>query len=157
MVYMNGKGVKWTLAACALVLLAAATVFAFGFPGLRGHETVRPVNGAITIPVAGVSDGKAHFYRYPDGGKEMKFFLVKGKDGGIRVAFDACDVCFREKKGYDQKGDSMVCKNCGMKFAIGRLGPHAVGGCNPSYLPHRQVAGNIVISVSDLKAGSRFF
>lgn len=155
--YVNGKGVRWALSACALVLLAAAAVFAFGFPELRGHETVRPANGAITIPVARVNDGKAHFYRYPDGGKELKFFVVKGNDGAFRVAFDACDVCFREKKGYVQKGDAMVCRNCNMKFAIGRLGPHAVGGCNPSYLPHRQASGSIIISVTDLKAGSRLF
>jgi len=153
----SGKGMKWALSACALVLVGAAAVFAFSIPGLGSHEKVRQVNGAITIPVAGVSDGEAHFYRYPDGGKELKFFLVKGKDGAIRAAFDACDVCFKEKKGYAQQGDAMVCRNCNQRFAIGRLGPHAVGGCNPSYLPHRQVAGNIIISVNDLKTGSKLF
>lgn len=154
---MSRKSTKWALSVCALVLLGAVTVFAFSIPGIGSHEKVRQVNGAIAIPVAGVSDGKAHFYRYPDGGKELKFFVVKGNDGAVRVAFDACDVCFREKKGYAQKGDAMVCRNCNMKFAIGRLGPHAVGGCNPSYLPHRQASGNIIISVTDLKAGSRLF
>jgi uncharacterized membrane protein len=51
----------------------------------------------------------------------------------------------------------MICKNCNKKFAIVRIGPHAIGGCNPSYLPHRQTAGNIVISINDLKTGARFF
>ncbi len=153
----SGKSMRWVLAACALVLLAAAAAFAFSIPGLGSHEKVRSVNGAITIPITGVSDGEARFFRYPDGGKELKFFVVKGKDGGIRVAFDACDVCFREKKGYAQQGGTMVCKNCNMKFAIVRLGPHAVGGCNPSYLPHKQEAGNLIITVRDLQSGSRLF
>lgn len=49
------------------------------------------MNGVIKIPVAKVSDGEAHFYRYPDGGKELKFFVVKGDDEGVRAAFDSCD------------------------------------------------------------------
>lgn len=154
---MSGKGLKWALSACVLVLLGVAAAFVFKFPGLGSHETVRPTDGAITIPVAKVSDGEAHFYRYPDGGKELKFFVVKGNDGAVRAAFDSCDVCFRDKKGYVQQGDAMICRNCNQSFAIGRIGPHAVGGCNPSYLPHRQAAGNIIISVQDLKAGERFF
>jgi uncharacterized membrane protein len=157
MARIGGKIMTWALPVCGLVLLVAAAASAFGLPGMNRYETVRPVNGVVSIPVAQVSDGQARFYRYPDSGKELKFFVVKGGDGMVRAAFDACDVCFREKKGYVQRGEAMICKNCGMKFAIGRIGPHAVGGCNPSYLPHRQISGNVVISVGDLRSGSRFF
>ena len=41
---------------------------------------MKAVNGAVTVPVATVSDGKAHFYRFDDGGKEISFFVVKGSD-----------------------------------------------------------------------------
>jgi len=50
-----------------------------------------------------------------------------------------------------------VCKNCNMKFGTNRIGPHAIGGCNPSYLPSRVSGGNVIINVSDLKSGARFF
>jgi hypothetical protein len=41
---------------------------------------------------------------------------MKSADGVIRAAYDACDVCYRERKGYHQEGDDMVCNNCGRHF-----------------------------------------
>lgn len=157
MVKSKKSVIKWTVLTVTALLIGVGAVFALNIPGLGKGEKVKPVNGAVTIPLAKVSDGKAHFYKFEDGGKEIGFFLVKGADNAIHVAFDACDVCFREKKGYEQQGDFMICKNCNKKFAIVRIGPHAIGGCNPSYLPSNQAAGNIVITVNDLKSGARFF
>lgn len=148
---------KWAILTATALLVGVGAVFALNIPGLGKGEKVKVANGAVTIPLAKVSDGKAHFYRLDDGGKAIGFFVVKGSDGALHTAFDACDVCFREKKGYDQQGESMLCKNCGKKFPANRIGPHAIGGCNPSYLPAQQAGENIVISVNDLKSGARFF
>ncbi len=157
----NGKGgkslLKWAALTLAALLIGVGAVCAFTIPGLGKSEKVKPANGVVTLPLAKVSDGKAHFYRFADGGKEIGFFVVKGTDGGIHTAFDSCDVCFREKKGYVKQGDYMVCKNCNKKFAITMIGPHTIGGCNPSYLEHAEVGGNIVIKVADLRGGARFF
>ena len=137
------------------VLAASVTgVMAFSF---GKYEKVTVVNGAVTIPTAKVSDGKARFFKYRDKGKDINFFIVKAADGTFRTAFDACDACFREKKGYEQQGDKVVCKNCGMRFATNRIGPHAVGGCNPSYLPSQTGKDGITIKVDDLKQGARYF
>ena len=100
-----------------------------------------------------MADGKARFYKFEDGGKEIAFFVVKASDGTVRTAFDACDSCYRSKKGYEQLGDKMNCNNCNQKFSINRLGPNASGGCNPGYLPHQQNGGTISIKASDLKGG----
>ncbi|MCM2359120.1 MAG: DUF2318 domain-containing protein [Geobacteraceae bacterium] len=154
---MGKKFVRYGVLAGVVLLLGVGAVFAITFPGLGKSEKVKAVNGAVSIPLAKAGDGKAHYYRFEADGKEIAFFLVKAGDGTIRSAFDACDVCYREKKGYEQQGDKMVCKNCNMKFATNRIGPHAVGGCNPSYLPHAEAGGNAVIRVEDLKAGARFF
>lgn len=148
---------KWAILTAISLLVGVGAVFALNIPGLGKGEKVKPVNGAVTIPLAKVSDGQAHFYRTEDGGKDIGFFVVKGTDGVLHTAFDACDVCFREKKGYFQQGEFMICKNCNKKFAVVRIGPHAIGGCNPSFLPAQQSAGNVVISVNDLKTGARFF
>jgi uncharacterized membrane protein len=147
---------RWLLTA-ALVLATVGGVGAFTLPGFGKPEKVQAVNGVVTIPVAKVSDGKAHFYRYSDGNKEVSFFLLKASDGTLRSAFDACDACYREKKGYEQQGDKMVCRNCNMKFASTRIGPASSGGCNPSPLPHALTGANVTISAADLKAGTRFF
>src|SRR5512137_1419675 len=79
---------RWLLAAMALILVAAGAVGAFSLPGFGKAEKVQAVNGVVAIPVAKVSDGKAHFYRYSDGGTEVSFFLLKASDGTLRSAFD---------------------------------------------------------------------
>lgn len=153
-----GKGkIRLAVIVVAVIAVLAGGVFALNIPGFGKHEKVKAQNGAVSLPLSAVADGKAHFYRFADGGKNLDFFIVKGSDGAVRTAFDACDVCFREKKGYEQQGDVMICRNCNRKFAIDRIGPHSIGGCNPSYLPNSQAGGKVVFSVADLKAGARFF
>lgn len=144
------------MAGIIMVALAvgAVSVNAFSF---GKYEKVKAHNGAITLSVSKLADGKARFYKFESGGKEISFFAVKAADGSIRTAFDACDACYRDKKGYEQQGDKMNCKNCNQKFAIKRLGPNATGGCNPGYLPHKQNGKTISISVTDLKGGARYF
>ncbi|OGW38785.1 MAG: hypothetical protein A2X58_07060 [Nitrospirae bacterium GWC2_56_14] len=153
---MTGKNKIITLTV-ALVVACAAIAGAFSLPGIGKADKVKGVNGVVTIPAAKVSDGKAHFFKYSDGRKDITFFAVKGPDGSIRTAFDACDACYREKKGYEQQGKVMVCKNCNMKFPINRMGPNMTGGCNPSYLPHQLSGDAITVKTSDLNAGARFF
>ncbi len=134
------------------VTVAVASAFSFG-----KFEKVKVENGTVSIAVSKVSDGKARYFKFTDGGKEISFFIVKAPDGTFRTAFDACDACYREKKGYEQQGDKMVCKNCNMRFATNRIGPHAVGGCNPSHLPSTTSGNSIVIKADDLKQGARYF
>lgn len=148
------KKTVWAVIVTLILLVGAVSVFAFS---LGKYEKVKVTGGVATIPVAKLSDGKAHFYKYTEAGKEIAFFAVKSADGSIKTAFDACDACYTSKKGYEQQGDKMNCKNCNQKFAINRLGPNATGGCNPGYLPHQQNGGTISISVSDLKSGARYF
>lgn len=151
----SGKMIKIAILVAVAVALSAGAAFAI--LGMGKYEKVKAANGVVSIPLAKVGDGKAHFYKYESDGKAIVFFLVKAADGSIKSAFDACDVCFLEKKGYEQQGDSVVCKNCNKKFAISRIGPHESGGCNPCSLPHKEAGGSVIISVEDLKAGAKFF
>lgn len=137
-----------------LLLTTVVSSFALSF---GKYEKVKVQNGSVSIQLAKISDGKAHFYKFSDGNKEIAFFVVKAADGSIKTAFDACDACFRSKKGYEQKKDKMNCNNCNQKFAINRLGPNASGGCNPGYLPHQLKGESINVSVNDLKNGAKYF
>ncbi len=110
----------------------------------------------MTIPLAEVNDGKAHFYRYVKEGDQVDFFLLKSTDGMLRAAFDTCDVCFREKKGYRQEGDFMVCNNCNQQFRSDLIN-EIKGGCNPAPL-NRSLAGDkVVIAEADLAGGGFYF
>lgn len=144
----------WAGVVTVALLVSAVSVFAFS---LGKYEKVKPVGGVVTLAVAKLADGKVRFYKLDDGGKEIAFFAVKTADGSIKTAFDACDACYRSRKGYEQRGDKMNCNNCNQKFAINRLGPNASGGCNPGYLPHQLNGAAISIKVNDLKDGARYF
>ncbi|KAB0671133.1 DUF2318 domain-containing protein [Oryzomonas sagensis] len=148
------KKLVWAGVVIGALLIGAAGVFAFS---LGKYEKIKANNGTVAIPVSRLSGDKARFYRFDDGGKSIAFFVVKAPDGSYRTAFDACDVCYRDKKGYEQQGNQMLCKNCNKKFAIDRIGPNSGGGCNPSFLPHQVSGGAITIKAADLKAGARFF
>ncbi len=157
MAAMKNNRIKWVVMAGLVLVLGVSGVFALNLPGLGKCEKVTAVNGVVSIPLAKVADGKAHFFAFADAGKEIDFFVVKAADGSIKTAFDACDVCYEAKKGYRQEGDVMVCNKCNKKFATDKIGPSTAGGCNPSYLPHQEVAGNVLLKVEDIKAGAQFF
>ena len=111
----------------------------------------------VTYPVKLFADGKAKHFQYKiDRGLTIKYFVLKSSDGVLRAAFDACDVCWPEGKGYFQKGDFMVCRNCGQRFVSIRVN-EVKGGCNPAPLAREIKEGNVVIKVSDLLEGSRYF
>jgi hypothetical protein len=151
------SGMNVGLVVFLMLLIGVTAAFAFNLPGVGKYEKVKPANGMVFVPLSKVSDGSAHFFRLEESGKEFHFFIVKGSDGAIHTAFDACDVCFKEKKGYVQAGDKMQCKNCNQKFAITRIGAASGGGCNPSHLPAKVDGRGVSIAVSDLVAGARFF
>lgn len=154
MVTNRSKQIVTAVLVVVALVIGAVSAFAFS---LGKYEKVKAVNGVVNLPAAKLTDGKARFYKFEDGGKEIVFFAVKASDGSIKTAFDACDSCYRSKKGYEQQGDKMNCNNCNQKFAVNRLGPNATGGCNPGYLPHQLNGATISIKVSDLKEGAKYF
>jgi uncharacterized membrane protein len=111
----------------------------------------------ITYPVATFNDGKARFYEYktPDG-IVVKYFILKSSDGVIRAAFDACDVCWEAGKGYQQKDDFMVCRNCGRRFHSTKVN-EVSGGCNPSPLTRKIQDGKVVIDTQNILSGRKYF
>jgi uncharacterized membrane protein len=138
------------------VALASLAPRAHAFSMFGGPKEVKAQNGVVALPLADVSDGKAHFYSYKTGGKNVQFFVLKSKDGQIRTALNACDVCYREKKGYTQDGDFMICNNCGMRFHATKI-MEVKGGCNPHPLARTLDAKTVTINETDLKAGVGYF
>ncbi len=106
----------------------------------------------VSIPINSVTNQMQKFTHNAKG-TEVTYFIVKGIDGKVRTAFDACDVCSGEK-GYHQEGNQLVCNRCGLKFSILGLGTENKGsGCWPSHLKHEIKEGNVIIKTSDLEAG----
>ena len=131
-------------------------IIALAALGSRAEVQGNPIP-EVTYPVKPFQDGKARFYEYKtDRGITIKYFILKSSDGVIRAAFDACDVCWPEGKGYEQRGDYMVCRNCGRRFVSIRVN-EVKGGCNPAPLQREVVGDKVVIKVKDILEGQKYF
>ena len=141
------------VASLSLCLCALLGSLLFGLLGCSSSAWASDV----TYPASQFSDGKAKFFAYktPEG-VTIKYFIIKSPDGVIRAAFDACDVCWPEGKGYAQKGDFMVCRNCGKQFHTNRIN-EVSGGCNPAPLTRKLENGQVVIKPEDIVKGKRYF
>ena len=147
------------LASVALLIVAVAAVAVVAMnrgAAAQTTTTQAPAGGDVKIALADVNDGKAHFYSYDAGGTEVKYFVLKSSDGTVRAAFDACDVCFAQKKGYHQEGDEMVCNNCGRRFPSTKIN-EVQGGCNPSPIERTVKGQDLVIQTAALQTGVQYF
>lgn len=145
-----------SIALPAGLLLFPLGTHAFFGPWGGKFQPVQAENGLVRIPVKTINDGKAHYFTFQVEGKKINFFVLKSGDGIIRAAFDACDVCFTEKKGYSQAGDYMICTNCGQRFHSSKINV-LEGGCNPAPLRRTTNGGDLVIAVADIFSGFRYF
>jgi hypothetical protein len=114
-----------------------------------------PAAKSVSLALAKITP-KASFYAMDSGGTQVKFFVLKASDGKIRNAFDACQVCYANKKGYYQDGDQIVCNNCGRRFPSALIGVQR-GGCNPVPFQSTVAGSDLVMSASALQAGVPLF
>lgn len=143
------------------VLLGILLIGIFAWSFLTKNIGKNPVTAMtateFTYPVSRFDDGRAqHFDYLTEDGITIRYFILKSADGVIRAAFDACDVCWPENKGYEQQGDYMVCRNCGRKFASVKVN-EVKGGCNPAPLVRQNSGDKVVIQVADLLMGKQYF
>ena len=141
----------------ALVIGIVMSPFVFGEKGY--YEPSKPVQsskGVVKIPLAQVNDGTARFFHYTVQGKDIRFFVLKSSDGVIRVAFDACDICYKARKGYRQEGDFMICNNCRNRFPSVNINVLR-GGCNPVPLEMTISGSTLIIKVLDILKGESYF
>ena len=160
----GSKGGKTYLIVVALVLCAALAFYLFNASAKTTptaaviQQSANPSSGTETvrIPLSQISE-KVSFLSQEVAGKTVKFMVVKGSDGQVRTAFDACEVC-GGSRGYRQEGSDVVCNKCGKRFRIDDLGTKNAGrGCWPVSLPHTIEGDSVVILTGDLAGGGRFF
>ena len=145
-------GIKILMCALLAFMVSLSSASAFSFGGKR-FKNLTPEKGGevVRIPVASISDDKAHYFRVKtDDGKFLEFFTVRSADGVIRVAVDACDVCYKAGRGYTKEGNVMVCENCGMRFPLSRINV-VKGGCNPAPLTRKVEGEYLMLTMEEIK------
>jgi len=152
-----------TLLVVAVVVIGGLAFYLFqtGFDSKPQARTpaIQPEVSAteVSFPLQAFADGQAQYFQYPtSNGVTVRFFILRSSDGVVRAAYDACDVCWREGKGYQQDGDFMVCRNCGQRFASAKVN-EIKGGCNPAPLNRTVVGDKLVIKIADIVQGSQYF
>lgn len=137
----------------AIVILGEVT------PNSPNNQILTPQQDGDNLVLSVSSlNNEAKFYRYTTDGVKLYFFALMGFDNEVHVAFDACDICFGEKKGYRQNDIVMVCNNCDNQFLIDGIGTDNIqGGCWPSYIPITVANGQVNIRISDVVAKKYLF
>ena len=114
-----------------LLILAAALLLLTGC-GKQQTATSQaiPAGGALEISPEELSTS-IKIYSFTVDGLQMEVLAAKDEDGTVRTAFNTCQVCNGSPKAYfEEKGDSVVCQNCGNAFGRKDVGVLS-GGCNP--------------------------
>ncbi|MBT3814292.1 DUF2318 domain-containing protein [Candidatus Woesearchaeota archaeon] len=146
---------KKTIMILGLILITALFIVGCSNDDTNNKEptTATTSEGLVEIPLDSITNSVQKF-DYNANGVTVTYFAVRGSDGNVRTAFDACDVC-GGNKGYKQQGTDIACINCGKVFKIDGLGTQNKGyGCWPSYLSHTIENGNIMIKTAELEQGA---
>jgi uncharacterized membrane protein len=160
--YQKGNR-KAAMLGIAAVVLIGVTVFVALRRGTGAEVAIPPAAEVLPagkdarLPASVFADGRAHFYRYTTStGRVIRVFVIRSSDGVIRAAFDACDMCYRRRRGYYQRGDTMICVNCGRGFHSKDINVTS-GGCNPAPLQRSADGRELLLKASDLEVGVAYF
>ncbi len=136
-----------------IVLVTAEFIYAKSVNALSPATQVSFSNGAVSIPLAQVSDGDLHRFAARENGTEVRFLLYRKPDGKVAAVFDACEIC--GPVGFVKRSNGLVCKNCASPINSQSVG--TPGGCNPIPLRSTSSGGVIVIQEADLAARAKLF
>ena len=146
------------LPAAVILFFCAATPLKAAFFGFFGDspQSVAAVEGKITVDASAVQPSGSRHYLYEEGKTSVRFFVVREKNGTPRAAIDACEVCWKAGKGYAREGEAMLCRNCGRKFPLDRIGV-LVGGCNPHPFAFALDKDALTVSAEELLRAAKYF
>lgn len=140
----------------AIVCIESMAADRLAEPGFAAAESL-PRREAVSLSVSVLVDGRTRFYRYVSAtGHETRFFVIKTADGVVRAAFDACERCFRQRRGFRQIGDRLSCNACRRTLSAREVSV-LKGGCNPVPLQRTIDGDNVIIRGADLESGSQYF
>lgn len=145
-----------SLAAFVIVCMFAMSPHESAEPQLMAADAV-PNGEDVALAVKTFADGRARFYRYVTAtGQETRFFIVKSRDGAVHAGLDACDSCFRARRGFRQAGDHLICNSCGRPILAQSVNVLR-GGCNPVSVDHTVEGDRVIIRAAVLEQGGSYF
>ena len=156
---LDELGNKVFFAGLIALLIGFAAAILYSYYGEKIQEKVfeslATQTKDVRILLSDMNADKVRFYSYLlPGNKSIKFFVTKTSENKVRIAFDACQDCYKSHLGYGQSGKDIICILC--KRRIKGMN-HNQSGCSPLALKSTVENGQIVIKLDDLKEGFRYF
>lgn len=144
---------KWILPIAAAVAAAGALLVIAPVPGKRtGADTRMHKDGNLVIQESSLSSDKVSFIRIDEDSK-IELLARIGDDGRIKVALGTCQSCNGSPQAYyTQKGNQLMCNNCGLTFPLSVLDAPG-GGCHPITLDSsivKEAEGQVELSLEAL-------
>ena len=127
--------------------------------GFQHAEPFQIFDDQVKVPVEKLTH-EAQFYKYNFDGVEIRVFVLLGSDEKPRVAFDASESAYREKKGFKQNGEKMVDNANNWEFDIDNIGLQTTFDVRaPIPSPWEYCCGetNVAINITDLEARRYLF
>lgn len=155
----SSKGGLVLAAGLVLVVFVGVAICVAVLHRQAGFATAEllPNGGDVRLSTKTFDDGQAHFYRYATaGGREIRFVVVKTFDGVVRTAFDSCELCYKQRRGYRQAGHLMMCNNCRRTLPLMRVNV-IKGGCNPGPIERMVQGHQVLLKASNLELGTTYF
>lgn len=128
-----------------------------GNPRHGAYPVLPEVGGHIRVDLSEIERNSGRFFTYlSPSGRNVDYFVYKDSAGSGRAVFDACRSCYRWRRGYRLEGDHVVCSKCDLRFPLDGLA-EGTGSCVPVALPATLEGSTLVLAVSDLRAGEKYF
>ena len=141
---------------CGVVVICVVMLHRRQDPTIVPAELL-PHGGDVSFATGDLQEGRARFFRYATtGGREIRFFVMKTSDGIIRTALDGCELCYKERRGYRQTGNAMVCNACGRSFPSTRIGV-VHGDCNPIPIERAVEGDQLLLKAATLDSAAAYF
>ena len=129
------------------------------FPIIINELDIPEEKREVKIPVNELTRN-AQFYKFNSNGVDIRVFVLLGSDDEPRVAFDASESAYSEKKGFRQVGDKMVDNANGWEFEIDNIGHQTTFDVREPILSSWEYCcgeTNVAIKIIDLEARRYLF
>lgn len=148
-----GDRTKIRGASCLLVSMLMLIFYACN--SKPGYDTPAIKGDRVVIDAGALKDSKPEFFSIKLKGKRVDFFVMK-INGSVESYIDACENCYRFKKGYRAEGSNIVCIYCGTSYPLDSL-KTGFASCHPMPLRGELLGKEYFILLGDLEKAARFF
>lgn len=157
-----GWRVVWPLWAFGVMLFLITALCLFQAYRLYGphKDDVRTVylkpEGELRLPLAQLHPMQLHLYSVKNGRQDVRFLVERTRDQIVHVTLATCSACARQRKLNYARAGKMICERCNGAMPFAPKGQKVTKHtCFLVEIPHKEVRGELIVSIHDVIERSR--